>query len=343
MPTAQSMKLPLPKNWQEFESMVRDAQAQSWKSPSLQKNGRTGQQQKGVDVWGPDDLGRRVGIQCKCYKGPLTLVTVTDEIVNAEAFKPALNTLWIATTAEHDATLQEQVRILSEQRALKGDFAIGLLFWDEIIAGLVLNPAVFKSHYPQIQLQSADTASKERQLAALELGWYGADLWEYVALVHGEIGWLAQVDPDELIAKLRIMQFRAQQLLAPEDATPILAALSSLLQICAKQGQTETDWSEAKLLANRVSARVQSASSLLPMGESNALMVARELGRIYHQMDDCPSIATQTNVRSKVKTILGEGSEAPIATTFEEAAKVSSGYLWAMRVFSLIDREIRFR
>lgn len=343
MPTAQSMKLPLPKNWQEFESMVRDAQAQSWKSPSLQKNGRTGQKQAGVDIWGPDDLGRRVGIQCKCYKGPLTFATVTAEIVNAEMFRPALNTLWIATTAEHDATLQEHVRVLSEQRALKGDFAVGLLFWDEIIAGLVLNPAVFKSHYPQIQLQSADAASKERQLAALELGWYGADLWEYVTLVYGEFGWLAQADPDELIARLRVMQFRAQQLLAPEDAAPILEALSSLLQICAKQGQSKTDWRLAEMLAKRVSTRVGSASSLLPIGESNVLEVARQLGRIYHHVDDRPDLATRRNVRAKVKTILGEGSEASIAATFKEAAKLSSGYRWAMRVFSLIDREIRFR
>jgi len=31
------MELPVPKNWQEFETIVRDAQAQRWKSTSLQK------------------------------------------------------------------------------------------------------------------------------------------------------------------------------------------------------------------------------------------------------------------------------------------------------------------
>jgi hypothetical protein len=46
------MKIPIPKDWQEFESQVREAMILRWNSPNLQKNGRTGQAQQGVDVWG---------------------------------------------------------------------------------------------------------------------------------------------------------------------------------------------------------------------------------------------------------------------------------------------------
>ena len=61
MPTIQSMELPKPSNWQDFETIVRDAQAR-WKSTTLQMNGRPGQIQNGVDVYGPDEIGRPVGI-----------------------------------------------------------------------------------------------------------------------------------------------------------------------------------------------------------------------------------------------------------------------------------------
>jgi len=56
MPTIPSMKIPTPKDWQEFESLVRDAMILRWNSPNLQKHGRTGQAQQGVDVWGPTRL-----------------------------------------------------------------------------------------------------------------------------------------------------------------------------------------------------------------------------------------------------------------------------------------------
>lgn len=54
MPTLQGMELPKPKNWQDFEIMVRDAMSQSWKAADLQMNGRPGQAQNGVDIYGPD-------------------------------------------------------------------------------------------------------------------------------------------------------------------------------------------------------------------------------------------------------------------------------------------------
>jgi hypothetical protein len=125
MPTIQSMNLPVPKNWQDFETIVRDAQAQRWKSTTLQKNGRPGQAQHGIDIYGPDEIGRPVGIQCKRYK-TLKLKDITDEVSNAEAFQGRLTTLFIATTADHDARLQEQVRSISDKRAAEDKFAVAL-------------------------------------------------------------------------------------------------------------------------------------------------------------------------------------------------------------------------
>ena len=268
MPTVQSMELPVPKNWQDFETMVCDAQAQRWKSTTLQKNGRLGQAQNGVDIYGPDDIGRPVGIQCKRYKPPLKITHVTDEIGKAEEFEGQLNTLFIATTADYDAELQQKVRLISENRAAQGKFAVALLFWDDIVGGLLLNPAVFRAHYPQVVLSDTKAVDKERQLAALELGYHGADLWECIILIYGEFGWMVQADPDELIFNLRILERRAQQLLAPNDAAPILDALAQVRSGCLSPKTSSRPGIPVEFQAKRVSSRLQKVSSLLPLAES---------------------------------------------------------------------------
>ncbi len=69
-------------------------------------------------------------------------------------------------------------------------------------------------------------------MAALELGYYGAELWEYVVLNYGEIGWITQVDPDGLIAIIQVMERRTAQLFSPKDAEPILKALAKVRTGC---------------------------------------------------------------------------------------------------------------
>jgi hypothetical protein len=336
------MELPIPKNWQDFETIVRDAQAQRWKTTTLQKNGRHGQKQHGVDIFGPDEIGRRVGIQCKRYKSPLTLETVTAEIANAEEFKPKLSALFVATTAEHDAKLQEQVRALSDKRVAKGKFAVALLFWDEIVSSLLLNPAVVRAHYPQIELAAADHLDKERLIAALELGYFGADLWDSVQLIYGEFGFMAQVDPDEFVASLRIIERRVQQLLPPEDAVPILDSLTEVRIGCLQPKKASSDWNPTETYAKRVSSRIQGAQSLVSVPESKALNIGLQLGRLYHHADDVPAVAVRNEVEKKIRGLLPEHAESSIRKAFSAARNAGAGCHWAERVYSFLNRDLRF-
>lgn len=343
MPTIQSMYLPIPKNWQDFENIVCDALSQRWKSTTLQKNGRPGQKQDGVDIYGPDDIGRPVGIQCKRYKTLLKLKDVTNEIGNADAFKGHLTTLFIATTADYDAPLQQKVRELSDQRVAQGKFAVSLIFWDDIVKGLLLNPAIFRAHYPQIQLTDTNEVSKERLIAALELGYFGAELWESIILVYGEFGQMAQADPDGLIARLRIIEHRALHLLSPDDAEPILTSLKVVRDGCQAVKTSESDWNPVEVHAKRVSSRIQAASSLLSIAESNILDLALQLGRIYHHNDDLPAINVRKLIEQKARAILPVSSAKAIKTRFTSAAKLTAGYNWAPRIYSLMDHEIRYQ
>jgi hypothetical protein len=293
MPTLQGMDLPKPLNWQDFESIVRDAMSQRWQSPDLQKNGRRGQKQNGVDIHGTDEIGRRVGVQCKRCKQSPSLKAVSIEIVAAESFKGGLTTLYIATTADYDSSLQKDVRLLSDKRVAAGKFAVSLIFWEDVINGLVLNPAVFKAHYPQIMLPSHESVDRERQLAALELGYYGVETWQYIVLTYGEFGWMAQVDPDSLIATFRTMERRASQLLAPGDAASILESLTEVRNGCLAPKSGKSDWDLVEKHAKRVQSRISAAGSLLTPNEARALELGMQLSRIFHYVDNLPSIDTQ--------------------------------------------------
>jgi hypothetical protein len=151
MPTIASANIPPPKSWDEFEDIALAAAKLRWDAADFFRNGRQGQKQDGVDIWGHDDDGRHIGEQCKNTVDGISLSVVKAEIANAEAFTPKLDRLYVATTAKRDAPLQKIVRQISQQRAKAGLFKVGLLFWDEVCQDLAKDDDVFFRHYPQFK------------------------------------------------------------------------------------------------------------------------------------------------------------------------------------------------
>lgn len=341
MPTLNGMDLPKPKNWQEFEDIALAALKLMWNSPTLQKNGRMGQKQAGVDIHGPDEIGRRVGVQCKRYS-TLSLKLVEEEVANADSFQPALATLFVATTAEHDAKLQQAVRILSDKRVAAGRFAVGLLFWEDLVAGLSLNPVVLKSFYPQIMVGDPDRVDRTRLLAALELGFYGPYLWEYVILTFGEIGEMAQTEPEALEAVLRIVEERAAQLLSPTDASTVRDSVSEIRRLSYATKGTKEDWNAAEAHSRRIATRLNNAASLLPLSEGGMLNTGITLGRIEHVCDDGPSKGVADALKQALGGLLPTASGSTLRTKFRAAGRTRWGYQWANVIRSAVEREIRY-
>ena len=106
-----------PANWQDFESLCKKLWGEIWEcSDSIKKNGRNGQAQHGVDVYGiPKGENNYYGIQCKgkdeYTHSQLTKDEIDVEIDKAKKFKPSLKKLIFATTANKDAEIEEYVRI----------------------------------------------------------------------------------------------------------------------------------------------------------------------------------------------------------------------------------------
>ncbi|EIK67603.1 hypothetical protein PseBG33_2644 [Pseudomonas synxantha BG33R] len=343
MPTIQSMRLPIPANWQDFETIVRDAQALRWCSVNLQKNGRPGQAQNGVDIYGADNIGRPVGVQCKCYREQLKLTDVTSEITNAEGFGGRLTALFIATATDHDAVLQQQVRDISDARVAQGLFAVSVIYWDEIVASLLLNPQVFKNHYPQISLPSVKVSDPDRMIAALEIGYHGGELWEGVELIHGSVGNMVNQDPDELTTVIQGLERRTQQIFPPKDSSIILESLALVRKVCLSEKNTPADWKTVKLHADRVSTRFHKAGSWLTNEEALVLDMGLRLGSIYYKSIEIPSVKVRKAMKSQMQVILGDEIFSAIDDEFEAAGSLSDGFRWAMRMYTLLNRGIRYR
>lgn len=185
MPTISASKVPAPKSWDEFEDISLSAAKLRWNSTDFFRNGRQGQKQDGVDVWGHDDDGRHLGLQCKNTTGGISLEVVEAEIKSAEKFTPKLDRLYIVTTAPRDTEIQKLVREVSQNRSKAGDFKVDVLFWDDVCNDLAKDEKVFFGHYPQFKL-SDDPGKK-----------YDNALWnELTTLLRsdGVIGFLGQTN-----------------------------------------------------------------------------------------------------------------------------------------------------
>jgi hypothetical protein len=127
-----------PANWQDFESLCKKLWGEIWECPEIQKNGRLGQAQCGVDIFGiPFKDDQYYGIQCKGKSeytdSQFTEAEILEEIQKAEEFKPKLKKLYFATTALNDSAIQAFVRTINIQRIRDGKFEVHLYCWESIV------------------------------------------------------------------------------------------------------------------------------------------------------------------------------------------------------------------
>lgn len=106
-----------PENWQDFETLCKKLFGEIWGcSMTIKKNGRLGQPQSGVDVYGkPKGEKEYWGIQCKgkdnYSDSKLTKSEIEEEIKKALLFEPELATFVFATTALKDIEIEKFIRL----------------------------------------------------------------------------------------------------------------------------------------------------------------------------------------------------------------------------------------
>ncbi|MDN3655405.1 hypothetical protein QWZ08_07205 [Ferruginibacter paludis] len=225
MPTLSSLNIPTPKSWDEFEDICLSSFKLRWASPNLTKHGRQGQPQNGVDIYGEDNLGQIVGVQCKNYDLELTMKTIEEEIEKTESFKPDLKAFYIATTAPSDTKVQSAVRIISGKRVVANKFPIGIFFWNDIIQDLANNESVFSKHFPQFNIKGSNTHNGQKLLAVLDLVYYGVNFSQSLGLLFGEV----YEDPNQLSILCNVLESASMQLMTEKKQQNLVADLKEIV------------------------------------------------------------------------------------------------------------------
>ena len=88
-----------------------------WSDPNVQRVGRQGQSQDGLDIVGkPAYWGCLAGVQCKDRDGRLgsvlTIAQLHAALEKAHEFKPRLSQFTLATTSPNDEGIQQSARAL---------------------------------------------------------------------------------------------------------------------------------------------------------------------------------------------------------------------------------------
>lgn len=133
-----SRNLRRPTNWQDFETLCKKLWGEIWNCPEIKKNGRAGQIQHGVDVYGtPFSEDAYCGIQCKgkdeYTNKQFTEDEITSEIEKAKLFQPPLRKLYFATTAVKDAGIEEFTRKKNIENKANGLFEVHVFSWEDIV------------------------------------------------------------------------------------------------------------------------------------------------------------------------------------------------------------------
>ena len=116
-----SISIPKPNNWQDFETKICELFKCILDDPLMQKNGRNGQPQYGVDIYGYIDLENKsiIGIQCKKKSEErVTESELRSEIEKAKKFTPKIKEFLLTTTAPRDQKIQETRKPTIKQKVV---------------------------------------------------------------------------------------------------------------------------------------------------------------------------------------------------------------------------------
>ncbi len=162
-----------PSYWQDFERLTLDVAREKWRDDYAERNGRQGQAQAGVDVYGYNHgQGEQTGVQCKkrgrCEKddrdAPTSLLTAKEinaEVKAAKTFVPPLDRFIIATTGPRDAQLQKHARGLTQKKV---GFKVSLWFWDDFVEHLNNNPDLMYRYYENVLKYREQYSSTEHYI-----------------------------------------------------------------------------------------------------------------------------------------------------------------------------------
>lgn len=174
----------------EFEHLCRDLWKNEDGNDPVSFNGRPGQVQDGVDVYGRNTAtGDWFGIQCKVRTegNALSKKEIDAEIEQAKKFNPSLKRYYLCTTLKRDAAIQKVERQIIEELNESNGFSFQILFWNDIEEKLKneSNINVYYQYYHKFFIDNTTIGHSIGKLINLELG-TGSSLDTHYELVIGK-------------------------------------------------------------------------------------------------------------------------------------------------------------
>lgn len=168
------LSLRRPINWQDFETLCKKLWGEIWACTEIKKNGRIGQAQHGVDIYGiPKSETQYYGIQCKGKDEYTDKQFTEDEIIaeieKAKLFQPPLKKLYLATTAVKDAKIEEFVRVKNLENISDGLFEVHIFSWEDIVELIDENKETHDFYLKSQNYKSRKSVSVTFQNASTEL------------------------------------------------------------------------------------------------------------------------------------------------------------------------------
>ena len=168
--TLSSYHLPAPADWQAFERFTRDLFSAHWGDDRAQANGRAGQPQAGVDVFGTNARNSQLeGVQCKGkdarYGHSVTVNELRDEVTKALTFAPALSHYYLVTSGVADVKVQAETRSINDLHKKAGKFGVDVYSWEQLLAILQDHPKVARKHFRALQVALSEINSPAELIA----------------------------------------------------------------------------------------------------------------------------------------------------------------------------------
>jgi tetratricopeptide (TPR) repeat protein len=127
------MRYPPPANEDAFEEFCLLYYRRAWNSPSLNRFGRRGQRQYGIDLLETKAEQPRRAIQCKLHLtgSPLSSAELRIEVEKARQFSERIDEYHFVTTAPRDTKVQQELMKIAEEQEKAGGFRVILRTWED--------------------------------------------------------------------------------------------------------------------------------------------------------------------------------------------------------------------
>ena len=155
-------RLPPISNEITFEEFVCDALQSDQRFDSLNRLGRKGQKQFGIDILGTlSESGQMVAIQCKCTNPNRIpkIKVIREELERADREGLKLSYYIWAHTGSKCARLEADLVTLSQERQQQGKSSVLILAWDDLTRIAVSHQTLLQRYFPDFVL----TIFPERQ------------------------------------------------------------------------------------------------------------------------------------------------------------------------------------